>query len=131
EELAHVGVGVGLALVRLAADRVDREEGVRARLERRLVAVDEGLHRRAMVTVADAGADHDAVAGLELSSAGRLHLGQLDLVTGRTRDRGDALADLERMAVDGGIDDQQSHARSGRAGHFRVTMPSTTFLPSE
>src|SRR5690606_39135250 len=165
EELAQVGVGVGLALVRLAADRIDREEGVRARLERRLVAVDEILDRRAMVTVADAGADHHAVAGLELGGGNHTDLGQLDFVSALTRDRCDPLADLERVAVDGGIDDQQTHGlswmdvsrargalerppaicssptrkadpakpsrRLRRPAQFPVTIPSTTFLPSE
>ena len=59
KKLLQVGVGFGSVLVWFSGNDIDRKEGIRFSVEYLSVPVDEIRYQRAVLAIADAGADED------------------------------------------------------------------------
>ena len=107
EKLAHIGVGVGLSLLRLARQQVHREESVRLFRQQLGMSGNELIDLFAVPAVADTGAENDLVEG---RGVGFVHIA--DVPQGhRVAMFGDnvqqSFADFPRVAVGGGIKDEE------------------------
>jgi hypothetical protein len=105
----------------LPGDDVDREEGIRPAFQQGKMCFDELVNRTAVPAVADACADDDLAVCREIDAAGILDARQRDRVARRLDPPSDSLANRPRMAVDGGLEDEDGrHAlRFGRDGKRR------------